>query len=127
MGSRIWHMPTSIAASKSSDESSTHQFSTTLNRPRLGSIPKLTISREIQEPDRYDSDWIYAFRYRARHHQELPHVVKFSGGRSSGMLLFTLLDNGFLKQERGDVVVFNNTSCEHPETYKFVAKCKELG
>ena len=90
------------------------------------SIPKLAVSREIQEPDRYDPDWTYAFRYRARHHQELPHVVKFSGGRSSGMLLFTLLENGFLKQERGDVIVFNNTSCEHPETYKFAAKCKEL-
>ena len=42
------------------------------------------------------------------------------------MLLFTLLENGLLKQERGDVVIFNNTSCEHPETYKFVSKCKEL-
>ena len=90
------------------------------------SVPKLSISREIQEPGRYDPDWTYAFRYRARQHQDLPHVVKFSGGRSSGMLLFTLLGNGFLKQERGDVVVFNNTSCEHPETYKFVSKCKEL-
>ena len=90
------------------------------------SVPKLSISRELQEPGRYEPDWTYAFRYRARDHQELPHVVKFSGGRSSGMLLFTLLENGFLNQERGDVVVFNNTSCEHPETYKFVSKCKEL-
>ena len=40
------------------------------------------------------------------------------------MLLFTLLENGILKQERGDVVVFNNTSCEHPETYRFAAECK---
>ena len=32
--------------------------------------------------------------------------------------------NGMLNQERGDVVVFNNTSCEHPETYRFVAECK---
>ena len=90
------------------------------------SVPRLSISREIQEPDRYDPDWTYAFRYRARHHQDLPHVVKFSGGRSSGMLLFTLLENGFLKQGRGDVVIFNKTSCEHPETYQFVSKCKEL-
>ena len=90
------------------------------------SIPKLSISREIQEPEQYNSDWTYSFRYRARHHRELPHIVKFSGGRSSGMLLFTLLENGLLKQERGDVVIFNNTSCEHPETYKFVSKCKEL-
>ena len=42
------------------------------------------------------------------------------------MLLFMLLDNGILKPERGDVVVFNNTTAEHPETYKFVAKCKQL-
>jgi len=40
------------------------------------------------------------------------------------MLLFTLLENGFLKPERGDVVVFNNTSCEHPATYRFAAECK---
>ena len=50
------------------------------------------------------------------------------------MLLFILLENGILKQERGDVVVFNNTACEgrkpdagtrqHPETYRFVAECK---
>ena len=40
------------------------------------------------------------------------------------MLLFALLENGLLKRERGDVVVFNNTACEHPETYKFVAECK---
>ncbi len=90
------------------------------------SIPKLSISRELQDLERYDPDWTYAFRYRSRHHQQLPHVVKFSGGRSSGMLLFTLLENGFLKQERGDVVVFNNTSCEHAETYNFVTKCKDL-
>lgn len=66
------------------------------------------------------------FRYRARFHRELPHVVKFSGGRSSGMLLFQLLEHGLLRRERGDVVVFNNTSCEHPETYRFAAKCKEV-
>ena len=28
----------------------------------------------------------HGFRYRARAHSELPHVMKFSGGRSSGML-----------------------------------------
>ncbi len=66
------------------------------------------------------------FSYDAKAHEESPHVVKFSGGRTSGMLLFMLLDNGMLKPERGDVVVFNNTSAEHPETYDFVAKCKQL-
>ncbi len=91
----------------------------------MQAIPKLSISRKLQKSKHYDPDKTYSFRYRSKYHQELPHVVKFSGGRSSGMLLFTLLENGFLKQERGDVVVFNNTSCEHPETYKFAAECKK--
>ena len=87
-------------------------------------IPTLTVSRKLWKPDLYDPNSHYSFRYRAKHHADLPHIVKFSGGRSSGMLLFTLLKNGFLQQSRGDVVVFNNTSCEHPETYNFVAECK---
>ena len=91
----------------------------------MQAVPKLLISGEVESPKRYDPDKDYSFRYRAKRHVELPHVVKFSGGRSSGLLLFTLLENGFLKQERGDVVVFNNTSCEHPETYKFVVECKK--
>ena len=66
------------------------------------------------------------FSYDASGHEELPHVVKFSGGRTSGMLLLMLLENGMLRADRGDVVVFNNTSAEHPETYRFVARCKEL-
>ena len=40
------------------------------------------------------------------------------------MLLFTLLENGILSGERGDVIIFNNTSCEHPYTYDFVRECK---
>lgn len=64
--------------------------------------------------------------YRAKAHGDLPHVMKFSGGRSSGMLLLTLLENSVLQADRGDVVVFNNTSCEHPETYRFAAVCKEI-
>ncbi|MDE0442639.1 MAG: hypothetical protein OXL38_11015 [Gammaproteobacteria bacterium] len=90
----------------------------------MESIPKLAISSTAKGPKRYDSTRTYTFRYRAKRHCELPHVVKFSGGRSSGMLLFTLLENGFLKRDRGDLVVFNNTSCEHPATYQFVAECK---
>ena len=66
------------------------------------------------------------FSYDAAKHEGCPHVVKFSGGRTSGMLLFMLLENGSLRADRGDVVVFNNTSAEHPETYRFVARCKEL-
>ena len=87
-------------------------------------VPKLTIKSSPGRPKRYDASKTYSFRYEAKHHPDLPHVIKFSGGRSSGMLLFTLLENGFLRQERGDVVVFNNTSCEHPETYRFAAECK---
>ena len=92
----------------------------------MQAVPRLVISGGTARSTRYNSDRTYRFRYRARNHRQLPHVVKFSGGRSSGMLLFTLLENGFLQQERGDVVVFNNTSCEHPETYKFAAECKRV-
>ena len=62
--------------------------------------------------------------YAESRHESLPHVVKFSGGRSSGMLLFELLERGLLDSGRGDVVVFNNTSAEHPETYLFVEACR---
>ena len=55
-----------------------------------------------------------------------PHVVKFSGGRSSGMMLFQLLRQKSLKPERGDVIVFNNTSAEHPATYEFTRQMKTL-
>ena len=87
-------------------------------------IPKLSISKKAETTERYDPEKVYAFRYSAKRHAEFPHVVKFSGGRSSGMMLFALLENGILRRERGDVVVFNNTSSEHPETYKFAAECK---
>ncbi len=65
-------------------------------------------------------------RYDAKKHAHQPHILKFSGGRSSGMLLFTLLHNNLLKSERGDVIIFNNTSAEHPATYSFVAECKRI-
>lgn len=71
-------------------------------------------------------------RYAGKHGKcpnlspDTPRVVKFSGGRSSGMLLFILLQSGLLKASRGDVVLFNNTSAEHPKTYNFVAKCKDV-
>ncbi len=64
-------------------------------------------------------------QYYHQEHAEMPHVVKFSGGRSSAMMLMELLRAGQLSSSRGDVVLFNNTSAEHPETYKFVVKCKE--
>jgi len=57
---------------------------------------------------------------------EKPHIVKFSGGRSSGMMLINLLEQGVLDSKRGDVIVFNNTSAEHPATYEFTRKMKTL-
>ncbi len=91
----------------------------------ISAAPKLVVSRRLRRvPEVHDPKREYRFLYQDRHHGELPHVVKFSGGRSSGMLLLTLLANGILKAERGDVVVFNNTSSEHPRTYDFVRQCK---
>jgi len=55
-----------------------------------------------------------------------PHIVKFSGGRSSGMMLMELLKQKKLDPERGDVILFNNTSAEHPATYEFTRKMKSL-
>lgn len=92
--------------------------------PAIRETPRLSVSREPRKaPSTHDPAGNHPFRYRARHHRNLPHVVKFSGGRSSGMLLFTLLENGLLDRGRGDVVIFNNTSAEHPGTYRFVRDC----
>lgn len=93
--------------------------------PAMQAVPKIAVSKDLEPAKEYDPDRVHAFRYRAKRHEQLPHVVKFSGGRTSGMLLFALLENGLLRRERGDVVVFNNTTCEHPETYNFVAECKQ--
>ena len=94
-------------------------------RTSITGVPKLIVSKRLRRsPEEHDPAREYQFLYLDRHHAELPHVVKFSGGRSSGMLLLTLLANGILKPERGDVVVFNNTSSEHPRTYDFVRECK---
>ncbi len=91
----------------------------------ISAAPKLVVSRRLRRaPDAHDPKREYQFRYLDRHHPELPHVVKFSGGRSSGMMLLTLLANNILDVRRGDVVVFNNTSSEHPQTYEFIRRCK---
>lgn len=58
-------------------------------------------------------------------HKQLPHIIKFSGGRSSGALLFSMLEKGMLNPDRGDVIIFNNTSAEHYKTYEFVIECKK--
>lgn len=92
---------------------------------KIISPPRLVVSKRLRRlPPQHDPDAEYQLRYLDRHHPKLPHVVKFSGGRSSGMLLFTLLENGILSPDRGDVIIFNNTSCEHPYTYEFVKSCK---
>ena len=89
-------------------------------------VPKLVVSKRLRKaPPRHDPLKEYPFRYRAGSHRTLPHVAKFSGGRSSGMLLFILLENRILDRERGDVIVFNNTSSEHPDTCRFVRDCME--
>ena len=64
-------------------------------------------------------------RYRSSDHQELPHIVSFSGGRSSAALAFMAAEERMLRPERGDLVLFANTSAEHPGTYEFAARCKE--
>ncbi len=55
-----------------------------------------------------------------------PHIIKFSGGRSSGMMLMELLKNNKLDPKRGDVIIFNNTSAEHSATYDFTRSMKKL-
>ena len=85
--------------------------------PSVREIPALRITQSI---NREAKD---ALRYRNRKDRDNPHVVKLSGGRSSAMLLFILLENKILNAARGDIVVFNNTSAEHPATYRFVRQC----
>ena len=66
-----------------------------------------------------------ALSYRLPEHSLLPHIMSFSGGRSSAALTFMAAEEGLLRPERGDAVVFANTSAEHPGTYEFAARCKE--
>lgn len=68
---------------------------------------------------------IRPLRYRDASHKYLPHVVKFSGGRSSAALVLEMAAAGALSAERGDVILFANTSAEHPRTYEFAARCCE--
>ncbi len=66
-------------------------------------------------------------RYLDPEQIELPHVVKFSGGRSSAAMTLMMARNKLLDPNRGDVVLFANTTAEHPETYRFAEKvCDEL-
>ena len=90
--------------------------------PRLAKINGKTNGRAIK----FRFDRPNRFSYEFAGHAELPHVVKFSGGRTSGTLLASMLESGMLNPARGDVVVFNNTSAEHPATYDFIRQCKEM-
>ncbi len=53
-------------------------------------------------------------------------MVKFSGGRSSAAAAIGLAEAGVLNPDRGDVVLFANTSAEHPGTYDFAAAVSRL-
>lgn len=64
--------------------------------------------------------------YRTPSHKDLPHIVKFSGGRSSAAMSLLMAEQKMLTPSRGDIVLFANTSAEHPGTYDFAAKCKAL-
>lgn len=52
-----------------------------------------------------------------------PAVVSFSGGRTSGMMLYKILTAFKGTMPDDVVVVFNNTGLEHPKTYEFVEEC----
>lgn len=65
--------------------------------------------------------------YRESLHERLPHVVRFSGGRSSALMTLQLASEGLLQQDRGDVVLFANTTAEHPGSYEFARNvCEEI-
>ncbi|MBF2754109.1 MAG: hypothetical protein ISN29_02455 [Gammaproteobacteria bacterium AqS3] len=65
-------------------------------------------------------------KYKEEWHRSLPHVMNVSGGRSSGLILINLLDQGMLNAKRGDVCLFTNTSAEHTETYRFLQRLTAL-
>ena len=65
--------------------------------------------------------------YRDGGHAHLPHIAKFSGGRSSAAMVLAAARAGALRPDRGDAVLFANTTAEHPQTYLFAARvCDEL-
>ena len=93
---------------------------TPLTRPaHVRSESAVAVKRRPQPPS------IGPIRYRHPSHESLPHVVKFSGGRSSAALVLEMAAAGALSAGRGDVILFANTSAEHPRTYEFAARCCE--
>ena len=100
-------------------------------------MPELAITTEssacgpmgaaIHQSPEFPNAICAAPRYRHGDHVGLPHLVKFSGGRSSGAMLLSLAKHGALVAERGDAVLFANTTAEHPSTYQFAIKvCDEI-
>ena len=65
-------------------------------------------------------------KYRHPRHADIPHVVKFSGGRSSALVAVALAESGTLDPGRGDLALFANTSAEHPATYRFADRVSRL-
>ena len=122
MSTRLQRIAVPVDSPTASEETASE---TPMHPRQAQKVPKLVIASRRQSLENYDPTGSYHFRYRAKAHRNLPHVVKFSGGRSSGMLLFLLLENRILDADRGDVIVFNNTASEHPGTYRFARDCKE--
>jgi len=54
---------------------------------------------------------------------ETPFVVSFSGGRTSGLMLYKILEAHGGKMPDQSRVVFCNTGKERPETLEFVERC----
>ena len=69
-------------------------------------------------------DGEFGIVYKDERLKDVPHIVKASGGRTSAFMLALILENGLLSARRGDCVLFNNTSAEHPATYDFIHKLK---
>jgi len=55
---------------------------------------------------------------------DLPGVVSFSGGRTSGYMLYHIVE-AFGGQPDDLKICFQNTGLEHPATYDFVKECGE--
>jgi len=54
-----------------------------------------------------------------------PAVISFSGGRSSGFMLYNILEAYDGKLPDDIQVVFSNTGLEHRETYEFIHRIEE--
>ena len=56
---------------------------------------------------------------------DLPAVVSFSGGRTSGYMLWHILDAFGGKKPDGLEICFQNTGLEHPKTLEFINECSQ--